>query len=378
MLQFAYFWEVNLKKLRLYHFKNHTDIELQFANKVNAIIGKNGVGKTNVLDAVFLLANTKSYFNHLDSQLIQFGEIESSVMGTYLEGNSDCDIQITFGNSRKKIVKKNGKAFSRIIDYIGQFGAVFITPYDISLVFEGSEERRKFIDFTISQLNKDYLQNLIELRKTLEQRNIFLKSMDGRELDPILLESYDYKLIPLSEKIHLERVKFISEFNPFFHKYYQTLCGNSTNEKIELQYLSPLNSESMKEVLLKNHRLDLISGRTNSGVHKDDIQLEINGLVLKKFGSQGQIKSAVIALKLAQYQYIKEKSGHLPILLLDDIFEKIDENRSQNLMEMVCSDDFGQIFVSDTHANRVKDHFDKQGIDVNYHMLDSAIDSEIK
>lgn len=361
---------MNLKELRLYHFKNHSNITLQFADKVNAIIGKNGVGKTNILDAVYFLANTKSYFNHLDNQLIQFGETECSIMGIYSDEIQPVDIQITFGENRKKTVKKNGKAFPRLLDYIGQISAVFITPYDISLIFDGSEERRRFIDFTISQLDKEYLNQLIEYRKVIEQRNSFLKSLDGRVADPILMESYSFQLIPLSNSIFQKRTQFIENFNPYFNEYYSKLCGDSTKEILKLEYISSLNTESIDQILLNNQKIDCISGRTSNGIHKDDLNIEINGLPLKKFGSQGQIKSSVIAIKLAQYQYLKELSGRKPWLLLDDIFEKIDENRSQHLMRMVCGDEFGQIFVSDTHAQRVKDHFDTQGVDVNYYVLE--------
>ncbi len=361
---------MNLKELRLYHFKNHSNITLQFADKVNAIIGNNGVGKTNILDAVYYLANTKSYFNHLDNQLIQFGETECSIMGIYSDENQNTDIQIAFGENRKKTVKKNQKAFPRLLDYIGQVSAVFITPYDISLVFEGSEERRRFIDYTISQLDKTYLNQLIEYRKVIEQRNSFLKSLDGKDADPILMESFSFKLIPLSNSIFQKRTEFIEKFNPYFNESYRKLCGDLNQEILKIEYVSPLNSDSIEKILLNNHKIDCISGRTNNGIHKDDLNIEINGLPLKKFGSQGQIKSSVIALKLAQYQYLNQLSGKKPWLLLDDIFEKIDETRSQQLMKMVCGDEFGQIFVSDTHAQRVKDHFDSQGVEVNYYILE--------
>jgi DNA replication and repair protein RecF len=361
---------VNLKELRLYHFKNHTEVTLQFADKVNAIIGNNGVGKTNILDAVFYLANTKSYFNHQDNQLIQFGETDCSIMGIYEYDIQKLEIQITFGENRKKTVKKNGKPYPRLLDHIGQISAVFITPYDISLVFEGSEERRRFIDFTISQLNKEYLRQLVEYRKVIEQRNSFLKSLDGKEPDPILMESFNFKLIPLSKSIQQERSLFIQEFNPYFDRYYQLLSGEKSNERLSLEYQSSLHNDSIEDILLKNQRIDVASGRTTNGIHKDDLIIEINALPLKKFGSQGQIKSSVIALKLAQYQYLKEKSGNKPWLLLDDIFEKIDEKRSQQLMKLVCGEEFGQIFVSDTHAKRVKEHFDIQGVDVNYYTLE--------
>ncbi len=296
-----------LSHLRLHQFKNHEESIFDFCDKINTISGPNGSGKTNILDAIYTLANTKSYFNHLDQQLIQFGKEEYSIKGLFQQNNAseelDLDILLTLQN-KKKSLKKNGKLYSRLLDHIGTIQTVFITPFDISLVFEGSEERRKFIDYSISQVNKSYLLTLVDYRKYIDQRNAFLKMNFGRPIDPLILESFDVKISPLADRIHLSRKTFIEEFIPFF---------------------------------TENHRF--IS------------------------------ESFVIALKIAQYQYFKSHCNQNPILLLDDIFEKIDSNRSQKLMERMCSSEFGQIFVSDTHTDRIKEHFKPFQVDQKHFTL---------
>lgn len=347
-----------LSHLRLHQFKNHENSSFDFCDKINSISGPNGSGKTNILDAIYTLSNTKSYFNHIDQQLIQFGKDEYSLKGMFRanESDSNLDFQVLLTlQNKKKSLKKNGKPYSRLLEHIGTIQTVFITPYDISLVFEGSEERRKFIDFTISQINKNYLFALVEYRKYLDQRNAFLKNNFGRNIDSLILESFDVKISPIADEIHKARKAFIDEFIPLFEENYKFISESS--EVPQIDYLSPLSNKSMLSVLEENRTSDLLSQRTGLGIHKDDIEFLLNNQPLKKFGSQGQIKSFVIALKIAQYQYFKQNSQQYPILLLDDIFEKIDSQRSQKLMERMCSTEFGQIFISDTHSERIIEHF---------------------
>lgn len=346
---------MRITELKLYQFKNHLSKTWSFCDKINAFAGLNGVGKTNILDALYYLSTTKSYFNHSDQQLILFGKSESSVYAK-VEKEQEFEILASFGESRKKTFKKNGKAYPRLVDHIGFLQAVFITPYDISLVFEGSEERRRLIDFTISQLNKEYLNDLIEYRKVLDQRNAFLKSLDGRLMDTLLLESFNRILIPVGKRIYENRKSFINDFLNIFQEIHNTLAQSSV--PVSLKYESSLNELTFESILESTTQRDVMAQRTTQGIHKDDLVFEINGTPLKKFGSQGQIKTFVVALKLAQYQYLRKKSGDLPILLLDDIFEKIDASRSQRLMEIVCSEDYGQIFISDTHGARIREHFE--------------------
>lgn len=349
-----------LKELQLFHYKNHESSRFVFSEKINAITGKNGIGKTNVLDAIYFLANAKSYFNSIDNQLIQFNKEFFTIAGKF-EDENPFELILNFGKTTKKTIKKNGKLIKRIIDHIGQIQTVFITPNDISLIYEGSEERRKFIDFTICQLNPLYLSQLVEYRKVVEQRNSFLKTGEGRYIDDILLESYNHKLIPLNQSIHQTRKNFLAEFIPHFNKTYQEISNSS--EFCDIRYKSSLNEASISSLFEQNYRIDIASQRTTDGIHKDDLEFLIHEIPIKKYGSQGQIKSFVVALKLAQYEYLKSKTSRKPILLLDDIFEKIDEQRSNLLMKMVCSDQFGQIFVSDTHIERVRDHFKDQNME---------------
>lgn len=351
-----------LAELQLFHFKNHESARFVFTDKINAITGRNGLGKTNVLDAIYFLGNAKSYFNNIDNQLIQFEKDFFTIHGKFSDENP-FDININFGKSTKKTIKKNGKLIKRIIDHIGQIQTVFITPNDIGLIYEGSEERRKFLDFTICQLNPIYLSQLVEYRKVVEQRNSFLKTGEGRYVDEILLESYNHKLIPLNQAIYQTRLEFLKEFIPYFNEIYREISNSSENCTIE--YKSSLNENSIETIFENNYRIDIASQRTTDGIHKDDLEFKIRDIAIRKFGSQGQIKSFVVALKIAQYEYLKSKTGRKPILLLDDIFEKIDQERSTQLMKMVCSDKFGQIFISDTHIQRVQEHFTNQNVECN-------------
>jgi len=351
---------VIVKELKLYQFKNHENISLSFGDKINAITGSNGIGKTNILDAIFYLGNTKSYFNPSDKQIISLGCSETSIFGKVTK-DQEYELLGVFGENRKKTFKKNGKPYTRLVDHIGFLPSVFITPYDISLVFEGSEERRRFMDFTISQINKEYLTELIRYRKVLDQRNAYLKSCEGRSVDPILLEGFDEKLAYSGHEIHRVRTSFIADFLPHFQRIHKELAEEDTS--VSFEYFSYISDMKFQDLLRKNRALDIAAQRTSSGTHKDDLIFEMAGMPLKKFGSQGQIKSYVVALKLAQYEFLSKQTGDKPLLLLDDIFEKIDEKRSKRLMELVCSDRFGQIFISDTHHERVKEHFDPFGVD---------------
>jgi len=354
---------VFLKELQLFNFKNHESARFVFSDKINAITGNNGAGKTNVLDAIYMLANAKSYYNSIDQQIIQFDKDFFTVTGKFEETNP-FDLIINFGKDTKKTIKKNGKVFKRIIDHIGSIQTVFITPNDISLIYEGSEERRKFLDFTISQLDNIYLKNLVEYRKVIDQRNSFLKTNQNHFIDEVLLESYNFKLIPISRAIYQTRKHFLEEFIPFFNKAYKEISGSSEN--CNIKYKSKLEEIDIDVLLQQNLRNDISAQRTTDGIHKDDLEFLINEIPIRKFGSQGQIKTFVISLKIAQYEYLKSKTGNNPLLLLDDIFEKIDETRSNELMKMVCSDRFGQIFVSDTNAERVRNHFLPHGIDCKF------------
>lgn len=357
--------------LQLFYFKNHEEQHLQFCNGINCITGPNGSGKTNILDAVYYLANTKSFFNGIDQQLIKHGHDFFSIHG-FFENDTTTEILVNFGKG-KKTLKKNGKVYSRLIDHIGIIQTVFITPYDISLVLEGSEERRRFLDFTISQTDRQYLEQLSLYKKLLDQRNAFLKQAEGRPVDPLLLETFDDRMAIAGQRIFEKRREFIAEFTPYFQEFYGFLSGEA--EHPTLLYVSELHEKPLKDLLYLNRDKDRILQRTGSGTHKDDLEFLLGDYPLKKYGSQGQIKSYVIALKLAQYKYFLEKTGKKPILLLDDIFEKIDGSRAGKLMELVARDYFGQIIITDTHADRVKEHLDGLTVEKKYYTLEKPLNT---
>jgi DNA replication and repair protein RecF len=344
---------VFLQRLQLFHFKNHSERSLEFCNGINTLTGANGVGKTNILDAVHYLANAKSYFNGIDSQIIEHNATFFTVKGQF-EGDVASEILIQFEGG-KKTIKKNDKVYPRLLDHIGMIQTVFITPYDIDLVLGNSEDRRKFIDLSLCQIDKSYLQNLSTYKKALEQRNALLKSMQGRYIDPDLLSSFDAKLIPTGLLIHQKRKEFVDQLLLNFSQIYQTLSLGS--ETPTIRYESQLLEGDFAKLLEDSYRLDMSAQRTTIGIHKDDLAFGLGDFPLKKFGSQGQIKSFIIALKLAQYNYFQEVTKNHPILLLDDIFEKIDEQRAQRLIDMVGASGYGQIIITDTHASRVETHF---------------------
>jgi DNA replication and repair protein RecF len=354
-----------LKTLQLFNFKNHADLRLDFKPGINAITGSNGSGKTNVLDAIFFLSNGKSFFNSIDSQLVRNDADFFSLHGWF---EDDIDILVQFDPNRKKTIKRNQKAYKRLIDHIGYMQTVFITPYDIALVNEGSEERRRFVDYTLCQTSATYLQALSQYKKSLEARNALLKAAEGRPLDPILLEAYDEKLAGPGQYLAQARAEFSSEFIVLLNEVWNHLSG--PGDVLTWTYESQWSSATpYREFLAQAHAQDCRAGRSTRGIHKDDWAFELNGYSLKRMGSQGQIKSAIIAMKLAQFDYFKSKTGKTPILLLDDIFEKIDKQRADALIQWVGSGRMPQIFITDTHYERIRSHTEQLGLALSQHHL---------
>lgn len=344
-----------LKQLWLYQYKNHEHLVLDFENGVNAIYGKNGIGKTNVLDAIHYLCNGKSYFTNADSKVISKGKDELSVKGIFvLEDGSEHEILIQFGN--KKTISQNKKKLKRLIDHIGNFPVVMVTPTDVALIYDDSKERRRFMDMVLCQVDSQYLYNLTTYKKALDQRNKILKQMAEKNMnDTSLLDAYTQKLIAPGQMIAEIRKQFITDFQPLFLQAYENIAKEIS--LISFDYKSDVDDiVSMEELLQSSKAIDMRAGRTTKGIHKDDLLFTLEGEPLKRFASQGQIKSFLIALKIAKFDYLYSKTGKKPLLLLDDIFEKIDEERAQNLMEMVGETHFGQIFVSDTHESRLENH----------------------
>lgn len=344
---------VFLKQLSLLNYKNLAQIEFDFDAKINCFVGKNGVGKTNILDAIYHLAYGKSYFNPLAIQNIKHGE-EFFVIDALLEKNGKEEkIVCSLKKGQKKTIKRNGKVYEKLSEHLGLIPLVIISPSDADLIVEGSETRRKFIDSVIGTLDNQYLQLLIQYQKTLAQRNALLKYFAlNQTFDSDNLSIYNELLSETGQLIFKKRNQFLNDFIPIFQKHHTNISGG--NESVALRYESQLFEKDLLSLLEESLQKDRIIQYTSSGIHKDDLVFEIDGFPIKKFGSQGQQKSFLIALKLAQFEFMKKQSGELPILLFDDIFDKLDETRVQKIVTMVNDAVFGQIFISDTHAERTE------------------------
>lgn len=348
-----YFWSMFLKSIVLRNFKNFTQRNFNFSAKINAFVGPNGIGKTNLLDAVHYLALTKSYLNYSDAQNIQFEQDFFSLEGEFETAENQEIIFCGVQRDKPKVLKKNSKTYARISDHIGKFPLVMISPYDLDLIKEGSDVRRKFVDNIISQSNKEYLQKLIRYNRVLAQRNTLLKYFfQNQTFDATSLEIYDRDLIDLGQFIHAHRAQFIIEFSPIFQEYYQLLSNG--NEQVSIHYQSQLQTGELADLLLKNLDRDRSAQHSTQGIHKDDFNLNLMQYPIKKFGSQGQQKTYLIAMKLAQLELIKKNLQLTPILLLDDVFDKLDQQRVEQLIALVNQDRFGQIFISDTHPERTE------------------------
>jgi DNA replication and repair protein RecF len=342
-----------LKQISLVNYKNFESISFDFNDKINCFVGNNGVGKTNVLDAIYHLSYGKSYFNPVASQNINHKADFFVVDGTYLKAERNEKVVVSLKKSQKKVIKRNGKAYDRFSDHVGFLPLVIISPADNDLISEGSETRRKFLDSIISQSNKNYLTTLIKYNKTLQQRNSLLKYFaSNNNFNKDTLAIYNDQISEFGEIIHKKRKEFVEIFVPIFMDKYKSISNN--NEEVTFKYKSQLEDKSFKELLTESLPKDKMLQYTSTGAHKDDLVFGISEYPIKKFGSQGQQKSFLIALKLAQFQFLKEKSKIKPILLLDDIFDKLDESRVSQLIELVNKDEFGQIFISDTHTDRTK------------------------
>lgn len=344
---------MHLKKISLFNYKNFSEANFDFDCKINCFVGKNGIGKTNVLDAIYHLAYGKSYFNPLAVQNIKHGEEFFVIDGEFEKNERNEQIVCSLKKGQKKILKRNGKQYDKFSDHIGFIPLVIISPADRDLIVEGSETRRKFMDSVISQLNAHYLQQLIQYQKILNQRNALLKYFALNHVFEIdTLSIYNEQLDALGQTIFETRKKFIADFIPIFNKHHQAITGSA--ETVQLIYESQLFEKELLQLLEENINKDRALHYTSVGIHKDDLSFEIDHYPIKKFGSQGQQKSFLIALKLAQFEFLKKQSGQKPILLFDDVFDKLDESRVGKIIEMVNNDDFGQLFISDTHAERTE------------------------
>jgi len=342
-----------LKELQLYNFKNFEEKQFFFDEKINCFVGNNGVGKTNVLDAIYFLSFGKSYFNNNIKQIIRFDQNAFSIKGSFDFGDKTEVVHISYQIDKKKTIKRNNKAYDRLSDHIGLIPLVMISPYDRDLISESGETRRRFVDRIISQADSNYLSSLIAYQKVLAQRNRLLKYFAANhQFDSNTLEIYNEQLHQYGTVIYNKRRNFIEDFALFLQDKYAVLSG--AKEQVNITYYSELELKPLITLLNENIQKDRILQHTSKGIHRDDFLFEINERPIKKFGSQGQQKSYLIALKLAEFQFLKRQSQQTPILLFDDIFDKLDANRVEQIVKMVNNKEFGQIFISDTHAERTE------------------------
>jgi len=342
-----------LHSLSLLNYKNFDAASFDFDPKINCFVGHNGVGKTNILDAIYHLSFGKSYFNPITSQNIKHDQEFFVVEGNYEKTDRPEKVIVSAKRGQKKVIKRNGKAYEKFSEHIGFLPLVIISPADRDLIIEGSDTRRKFMDGVISQGDSTYLQALLNYNKVLSQRNSLLKYFAANHThNQDNLDIYNEQLHQYGTQIFGKRKAFLEDFIPIFEKRYRSI--SSGTESIGLAYRSQLSEDDLLNLLQKNVQKDKITQYTNFGIHKDDLIFEIDGHPIKKFGSQGQQKSYLVALKLAQFDFIKNLSKVHPILLLDDIFDKLDEQRVEHIISLVDDDNFGQLFITDTHAERTE------------------------
>lgn len=338
-----------LHSLSILNYKNIAEAELTFSPKINCFIGDNGMGKTNVLDAIYYLSFCKSHSNPIDSQNILHDADFFMLRGKYQVNDKEEDIYCGMKRRQKKQFKRNKKEYERLSDHIGLLPLVLVSPSDATLISEGSEERRKFIDGVISQYNQVYLQKLLQYNNALKQRNALLKVETIQ--DASLYEIWEEQMAVLGTYIYEERKKFIAEFIPVFQQFYEQISGG--HEKISLDYYSQHAERDVLQALKNTRERDRILGYSTQGVHKDELEMMLDGFPIKRVGSQGQNKTYLISLKFAQYDFLQRTHKISPILLLDDIFDKLDAKRVEQIVQLVSGDLFGQIFITDTNREHL-------------------------
>ena len=342
-----------IEKISLQNFKNYTEFNSTFDVGLNCIVGKNGIGKTNLLDAIYLLAFTKSAFNSIDNQLIK-DDLTHFYVDGFFKINDETDfISSGLEKGKKKAFLKNKKPIGKLSEYVGSYPIVLITPYDTDLIRESSDARRKFFDGLISQMNSGYLDVLLKYKTLIKNRNIVLKdNLKYRNLDLALLNVLTDQIKPLAKIINEERTKVLASFKSEFTKVYKELTTDS--EEIEIECTVETEIDKIQEGFDNTFEKDKILGRTSFGPHKDDFNFLMNNMRINKFGSQGQQKSFIIALKIVQFNLIEKAKNIKPILMLDDFFDRIDDERINNFSEMLKNNKFGQVFITDSHPERIK------------------------
>ncbi len=361
-----------LQKLALLNFKNYETLSLDFCPTINCLVGDNGSGKTNLLDAIHYLSMSKSAFNAVDTQNIRHEEQYFTVQGEFQLTEASHHVLCGVQKGRKKVLRLDKKEYDKLSEHIGRFPTVMIAPQDSSLILEGSETRRKYFDSLISQLDAAYLQYLIQYNHYLKQRNSLLKQFAERNyMDRDLIQTYDGPMIKLGQKIFERRQAFVQDFLPTLEKHYQHI--SDCKEAVKMIYQSQLMQPDHPALFRQNLRKDIQKQRSTFGIHRDDYQFEINGFPLKKYGSQGQQKSFLIALKLAHFEYISQQKQRKAILLLDDIFDKLDDKRMNKLIQMVAAQTFGQIFLTDARPERSKQILSAVDIEKKIYTLSAGV-----
>ncbi|HYF29975.1 MAG TPA: DNA replication and repair protein RecF [Chitinophagaceae bacterium] len=348
-----------LRHISLYQFKNYFSQSFDFNKRIIGICGKNGRGKTNLLDAIYYLCFTKSYFTRSDQANVYLPAGQAGpasgfrVAGNFELGTEPAEVACVLRETGKKECLLNGRHYERFADHIGRFPCVLIAPDDVQIVTGGSEERRRFLDALLSQMDAEYLKKLMEYNRVLQQRNGLLKSFaEQRRTDQQLLDVLNVQLGRPAAFIFNRRRDFLYDFVPIVRQYYREISGE--DYLIDVIYESQLLKQDFKELLEWNQERDIILQRTTAGIHKDDLSLTLEGSPFKAMASQGQRKSMLFALKLAEFESLNRHKGFPPLLLLDDVFEKLDAGRMHNLLEYVCCKNRGQIFLTDTHCERLQ------------------------
>jgi DNA replication and repair protein RecF len=333
-----------LNKLTVMNYKNIRLAEIVCSTNTNCFFGNNGVGKTNLLDAIYYLSFCKSHRNTVDNQVIYRGEEFCVLQGAYDFDGKEEEIFCSIRAGQRKQFKRDKKDYDKLSEHIGLLPIVIVSPADSDIINGGSDERRRFIDMLISQHDKSYLNALIQYNKTLTQRNILLRE---HKRDMVLFEALEIQMSMYGQQIFEKRKLLINTLIPVFEQYYEEICN--IPEKVGLHYVSQLENAELMKSLRDSFEKDMLLGYTSTGIHKDDLEMTLDGQLMRKTGSQGQNKTFLIALKLAQFSFLASKANTKPILLLDDIFDKLDSERVEKIIGLVSSDLFGQIFITDTN-----------------------------
>lgn len=343
-----------LKNLSIINYKNIVEADLSFCSNVNCFLGNNGMGKTNILDAIYHLSYCKSFFNTADMHNIHYDEHFFVIQGDYQLAEQEERFHCGVKRGHKKVFKRNKKAYDRLADHISSLPLVMISPWDTQLIVDGAEERRRYLNGIIAQYDKSYLSALIAYNKALKNRNALLKQFKSfQSFDQGMLEPWDEVLIQHGVEIYNKRKIFIKDVVPLFQEYHQNITESS--EEVSLEYESALHENESRHLFTASLKKDLLVGHTTQGVHRDDLLMNMQGHPLKRSGSQGQNKSYMVALRLAQFDFLRKQGAQLPILLLDDVFDKLDSKRVEQIVHLVADQHFGQIFITDTNREHLKD-----------------------